>query len=105
MQGGKIMKKDNRQERLKAIKLRYVVFPTECKICGKKHKFEKMWKFKRYYINKEVVNWHFCQDCISSAEEALEEIDTDECVFGIAHVDSFFTFQKKDYTRVNARFD
>ena len=68
MQGGKIMKKDNRQERLKAIKLRYVVFPTECKICGKKHKFEKMWKFQRYYINKEVVNWHFCQDCISSAK-------------------------------------
>jgi hypothetical protein len=37
----------------------------------------------------------------SAAEEVLNEIDTDESMFGIAGIDDFYTFSKKDYFRMN----
>ena len=32
----------------------------------------------------------------SAAEEVLNEIDTDESMFGIAGIDDFYTFSKKN---------
>ena len=95
------MKVDKEQKRLKAIKLKYVLFPTKCKCCGEEYKREKMWQLYRYGINKTWNKWHYCQNCIHSAEEVLHEIDTDESIFGLAGIDDFYPFPKKDYTRMN----
>ncbi len=93
------MKVDKKQKRLKAIKLRYVFFPTKCRCCGEEYKYEKMWQFDRYGVNKTIHRWHYCQNCMHSAEEVLNEIDTDASHFGIAWVDNFI-INKKDYTRM-----
>lgn len=96
------MKVDKEQKRLKAIKLKYVLFPTKCDCCGEEYKLEKMWQFDRWGINKSVRRWHFCQNCMHSAEEVLNEIDTDEYPFGLADIDNCIIFHKKDYTRMHA---
>ena len=63
-------------------------------------KKKKMWQFYRYGVNKTCHKWHYCQNCMHSAEEVLNEIDTDECILGIVGVDNF-TISKKDHTRIN----
>lgn len=95
------MKVDKEQKRLKAIKLKYVLFPTKCDYCEEKYKREKMWQLYRYGANKRWHEWHYCQRCMHSAEEVLNEVDTDESPFGIAGIDDFNTFSKKDLTRMN----
>lgn len=95
------MKIDRDQKRLNAIKLKYVLFPTKCNCCGEEYKKEKMWQLYRYGINKTWNKWNYCQNCMHSAKEVLDEVDTDECNFGLAGIDNFFTFTKKDYTRIN----
>lgn len=95
------MKVDREQKRLKAIKLKYVLFPTKCDCCGEKYKREKMWQLYRYGVNKTWHKWYYCQRCMHSAEEVLNEVDTDETIFGIAGIDDFNTFSKKDNTRIN----
>lgn len=95
------MKVDKEQKRLKAIKLKYVLFPTKCNCCGEEYKREKMWQLYRYGVNKTWHAWHYCQNCMHSAKEVLNEVDTDECCWGIAGIDSFFAFSKKDSTRMN----
>lgn len=95
------MKVDKEHKRLKAIKLKYVLFPTKCSCCGKVYFGDKMWNLYRYGIKKTWHKWHYCQMCMHSAEEVLNEVDTDECIFGIAGVDNFNTSFKRDYTRMN----
>lgn len=95
------MKVDREKKRLKAIKLKYVLFSTKCECCGEEHKREKMWKLFRYGINETKHKRFYCQNCMKSAEDVLNEIDTDESPFGIAGVDDFKSFKKKDYTRMN----
>ena len=94
------MKLDKEQKRLKAIKLKYVLFPTKCACCGKEYKREKMWQVYRYDMLGLDYKWHYCQNCMHSAEEVLYEIDTDEAPWGIANVDPPLGFKKKDYTRM-----
>ena len=91
---------DKEQKRLKAIKLKYVLFPTKCDCCGEEYKREKMWQLYRYGINKTWHKRHYCQNCMRSAKEVLHEIDTDESIFGLAGIDDFDTYKKKDYTRI-----
>ena len=95
------MKTDNRKKRLKAIKLRFVFFSTKCEHCGNEYKRERMWQLYRYGINKTAYKWHYCRKCMHSAEDVLNEVDTDEFAFGIAGVDDFNTFVKKDSNRMN----
>lgn len=95
------MKVDKEQKRLKSIKLKYVLFPTKCDYCEEEYKREKMWQLYRYGANKRWHEWHYCQRCMHSAEEVLNEVDTDESPFGIAGIDDFNTFSKKDLTRMN----
>lgn len=97
------MKVDKKQKRLKAIKLRYALFSTKCECSGEEYKHEKMWKVNRWGINNSIRTWHFCQNCMHSAEEVLNEIDTDASIFGIAFVDSI-NFIKKNYTKIEALF-
>ena len=92
------MKVDKEQKRLKAIKLKYVLFPTKCNCCGEIYKREKMWQVYRYAMSG-MYKWHYCQNCMHSAEEVLYEIDTDAVPWGISGVDDRFHFKKKDYTR------
>lgn len=94
---------DSEKKRLKAIKLKYVFFPTKCNCCGNEYKKEKMWRFYRYGVNATYHKWHYCQNCMHSKEEVLHEIDTDANPFGLAGVDDF-TFSKKDNTRMNLAF-
>lgn len=93
---------DQEQKRLKYIKLKYVLFPTRCSCCKNKYKKEKMWQVHRYGVNKTVHKWCYCQNCMHSAKEVLNEIDTDESIFGIAYVDDFYHFRKNDYTRMKS---
>lgn len=93
---------NQKQERLAAIKLRYVFFPTTCNLCGKKYVKEKMWKVLRYGINKTSHEWHYCLQCMNSAEDVLNEVDTDESIFGLANIDNFPCSSKKDCTRIFA---
>lgn len=94
------MKIDKEQKRLKAIKLKYVLFPTKCSCCKEEYKREKMWQLYRYGINKTWHKHYYCQNCMHSAKEVLHEIDTDESIFGLAGIDDFNSFQKKDCTRI-----
>lgn len=95
------MKVDKDQKRLKAIKRKRVFFPTKCECCEEEYVGEKMWQFYRYGVNAIPYKWHFCQNCMKTAEDVLHEIDTDEVPFGLAGVDDFDRFRKKDYTRMN----
>lgn len=95
------MKVDNEKKRMKAIKLKFVFFPTKCDCCEEKYKRKKMWQLNRYGINKTSHKWHYCQNCMHSAEDVLNEVDTDEFFFGLAGIDDFDNFSKKDYTRMN----
>ena len=98
------MKKTLEERRLNAIKLKFFFFSRECACCKCHVKLEKMWSVWRYGINKTWHQWFYCQDCMKSAEEVLHEIDTDSIPFGIAGVDSFWGFKKKDNTRlINSR--
>ena len=84
------MKVDMKQKRLKAIKLKYVFFPKKCRCCGEEYKREKMWQLYRYGINKIWGKCHYCQNCMHSAEDVLNEIDTGKSVlFGLAGIDDF----------------
>lgn len=95
----------NTKRRLKAVRKQYVFFPKECECCGDMISKEKMWKVDRWGVNKTVHTWHYCQKCMSTPEDVLNEVDTDSCHFGIAFVDSFLTYQKKDYTKMNEQRD
>lgn len=99
------MRVNREQKRLKAIKLKYVLSPTECNCCGNEYKREKMWRLYRYGINKSYNKRYYCQNCMHSAKEVLNEVDTDECPFGLAGIDPFFCFKKKDRTRIDRAMD
>lgn len=86
------MKVDKEQKRLKAIKLKYVLFPTKCNCCGEVYKREKMWQVYCYAAMTGMYKWHYCQNCMHSAEEVLYEIDTDAVPWGISGVDDRFHF-------------
>lgn len=94
------MKVDKEQKRLNAIKLKYVLFPTECACCGNEYKREKMWQVNRYSSLQQSYKLHYCQNCMHSAEKVLYEVDTDEAPGGIVGVDDRDHFKKKDYTRM-----
>ena len=84
------MKVDKHQKRLKAIKLKYVFSPTKCRCCKEEYKKEKMWMVHRYGANKVVVECRYCQNCMHSAEDVLNEIDTGKKpLFGIVGIDEF----------------
>ena len=61
-----------------------------------------MWVVDRWAVNSEIVTWYFCKECFPTKEDVLNEIDTDECHFGIAYVDHPYIFEKKDNTRMYA---
>jgi len=81
--------------------MKYVLFPTKCSCCGEEYKREKMWHLYRYGVNETWYKWYYCHNCMHSAEDVLNEVDTDESIFGIAEIYDFYTFSKKDYTRMN----
>ena len=88
------------KRRLKEIKLKFFFFPRECACCKCHVKLERMWAVWRYGVNKTCHQWFYCQDCMKTAEDVLNEIDTDSCMFGIAGVDSYMGFKKKDNTKM-----
>jgi hypothetical protein len=94
------MKVSQEQLRLKEIKLKRVFWVTKCESCGNLFKKEKMWHVKRWGINRTHWSFYYCQNCMHSAEEVLNEIDTDANVFGIYPVDAQ-TINKKSYERYN----
>ena len=84
------MKVDKHKKRLKAIKLKYVFFPTKCRCCKEEYKREKMWLVYRYGINKVTVKCRYCQNCLRSAKDVLNEIDRPTSpLFGIIGIDEF----------------
>lgn len=93
------MEESLNEKRKKRIKLRYYLFPTECNLCRKLIHGEKMWKVERNAIKYgQTVTFHYCQRCMHSVEDVLNEIDTDAYPRGIAGIDSPLTFTKKNFT-------
>ena len=99
------MKVKPKNKRLKAVKPRFMLLPTKCESCHQEIYFEKMWKVSRWGMNQAVCTWHYCKNCMHSAEEVLKEVDTDDCPWGLAYIDPFFGFTKKDNTRLMERFN
>ncbi len=93
------MKINHEKKRLDAIKLRYAFFPKKCGCCGEEYVSEKMYKVRRWGVNKMVFTWHYCQNCMKSKEDVIHEIDTDSN-FGIAFVDNFGDYPEKDDTKM-----
>ncbi len=91
-----------KEKRLKAIKSRKVFLRKKCAHCREKFKNQEMWVVKRFGKYGEVNKYYYCKECMPSKEDVLNEIDTDEILYGIAYVDDFFKFRKKDYSRVEA---
>lgn len=83
------MKVDKEQKRLKAIKLKYVFRPRECRHCKEEYKRERMWQVYRFGPCKTWNKWYYCQRCMHSAKAVLREIDTDNYPWGIAGIDPF----------------
>lgn len=81
------MKKTMEQRRIKAVKPKLVIFPTECCCCKGTVSFGKMWRVKRWCVNKTVHDEYYCKECMPTAEDVVHSIDTDNCMFGIAFVD------------------
>ena len=88
--------------RLKSIKLKLITSPTECCCCQNIFSFTKMYRVYRWGINKSANPFFYCTNCMHSKEEVLHEVDTDEISDGIAYVDPFWGFEKKDRTRLLA---
>lgn len=84
------MKVDQKKKRLKAIKMKYVFYPTRCRSCGEEFQWEKMWQLYRYGVKRTIHKWNYCQNCMHSAEEVLNEVYTDECIFGIVGIEHFY---------------
>ena len=83
------MKKTLKERRIKAVKSKFAIFPVECRSCKSSIKFEKVWRVQRWGVNKTIHDWHYCKDCMPTPEDVINEIDTDNCCFGIAFVDSY----------------
>ena len=84
------MKVDMHQERLNQIKAKKIWFTrTKCEKCKSYYVHEKMWMVPRYGINEVRNEWFYCQHCLPTKEDVLNEVDNDNCMFGIYGVDSF----------------
>lgn len=94
---------DIEQKRLKAIRRRFIFFEKKCDACRRHFRLERMWVVERWGVNKTCHPWYYCTRCMSTAQAVLDEIDTDECYFGIYGVDEFNTSFKKDMTQLNER--
>ena len=90
-------------KRLKAIRLKSIIFSTQCGCCKKHFHLTKMWHVKRSGINHTVHDWYYCKNCMPTAKDVLNEIDTDGIPFGIAYLDDGRHF-KTDTTRLEKTF-
>jgi hypothetical protein len=95
------MKIDIETKRLKAIRLKPVLFPKKCSCCGNYFQFEKMFHVQRSGINRTIHDWFYCKNCTPTAKDVLHQIDTDSCYFGIAFVDDGRDFKKVKPTPPN----
>lgn len=90
--------------RMLAIKNRYTRFFCHCRLCGSLiYPGEKMFSVYRWADDRKSAKVCYCMDCIKSKREVLNEVDTDSILYGIANVDSYTNFKKKDYTRFRKR--
>ena len=84
------MKVDMHAERLKQIKLVKIWFTrTKCEKCGDYYVHEKMWMVPRWGVNERRYEWFYCQHCLPTKQDVLNQVDNDNCMFGIYGVDSF----------------
>lgn len=90
-------------KRLEAIRLKFVIFSKQCSCCDNHFHFKKMWHVKRSGLKHTVHSWYYCQKCMPTAQDVLNEIDTDGIPFGIAGIDDNRDF-KKDKTRLKKFF-
>jgi hypothetical protein len=94
------------QRRLKGIKVKYpYFFARQCECCGNFFVKENIFMVQRWGVNKTIHNWYYCRNCMQTKEDVLHEIDVDECNFGIAFIDDFYNWSKKDYTRTLISLD
>lgn len=89
------------RERLEAIEFLHVG-SQKCTCCKRKFKETDMWHCERYGRRRPVVSYWYCQECMPSAEDVLNEIDTDDIPFGLAGIDGYGTSFKKNFERLNA---
>ena len=81
---------DMEQDRLKRIKTVKVNFGrTKCQKCGSQFVHEKMWHVSRWGTNKWKYDWYYCKHCLPTRNDVLNEVDNDDCPFGIYGVDPY----------------
>ncbi len=79
-------------------------FEKKCDACRRRFRLERMWIVERWGVNKTCHPWYYCTHCMPTAQAVLNEIDIDDCYFGIYGVDEFGSTKfKKDMTQLNER--
>ena len=90
--------------RLMAIKKRISHGYYKCRLCNSDiYPTETYYKVSRWYKGRSIIKICYCSDCMHSKEDVLKEVDEDSLPYGIAWIDSYKNFKKKDYTRYNKR--
>lgn len=86
--------------RLFAVKHRKSRKYRKCRLCNQLiFPNEKMYFVYRWAKDMQVVKICYCENCVKSRKDGLNEVDTDSILYGIAYVDDYYNFKKKDYTR------
>jgi len=86
--------------RLMAVKHKRVGYYSSCRLCnnwilpGQKH-----FIINRWTDNRRIKEVCYCKRCVKSRFKVIKEVDTDSDLYGIAYVDDYYNFKKKDYTR------
>lgn len=74
--------------RLRAVKLRWVLFSKKCQCCGDFISREKIYVVPQWDRKRTVENYYYCQECVHSKEEVLKTIYKNGSR-GIAYIDPY----------------
>jgi len=80
-------------KRLDAIKFGSSEKIRKCSCCGWQIGIEEMWTVTRHSHHGKT-DYHYCTNCMLTAEQVLHEIDTDDNPYGIFGVDPIFLKDK-----------
>lgn len=86
------MRTSMHERRLDAIKKKIFFSAKTCACCKDTVKGEEMW-FVNRWAGSGACTWYYCTKCMKTKEDVLKQIDTDECIYGIAEVDPSYGFK------------
>ena len=90
------MRRTVEERRLRAIKSKFMILGRICECCKEEVSFEKMWVVDRWGAKKMIYPHYYCQKCMHTVKDVLNEIDNDACPYGIAFVDPYMKTKNKE---------